>query len=57
MPEKAIALAIMLGIVLAIVGLEIKANTYYALRGAVVTLLGIGLIGAGLYGAVHYQLG
>lgn len=55
--ETAIAIAIMLGIVLTVVGMEIKDNTYYALRGAVVTVLGIGLVGAGLYGAVHYQLG
>lgn len=55
--ETAIAVAIMLGIVLSIVGLEIKANTYYTLRGVSITLLGVGLVGAGLYGAVHYQLG
>lgn len=54
-----IAGAIMIGMVLSIVGIEMRRSYYRstALKGALATLIGVMMVGGGLYSAVHLQLG
>lgn len=57
--DRVVAVAIMVGMVLSIVGIEMRRSYYRstAFKGALATLIGVLLVGGGLYSAVHLQLG